>query len=57
VFDHTGRIQAAISVAGPSSRMTRQRLDELGPMVRAQADLISARVGFGAVGQLTEVTS
>lgn len=48
VFDHTGRIQAAISVAGPASRMTSRRLDELGPVVRAQADLVSARVGFGA---------
>ncbi len=55
VFDHTGRIQAAISVAGPASRMTRQRLDDLGPLVRAQADLISARVGFGAINGRTEV--
>ena len=47
VFDHTGRVQAAISVAGPASRMTRARLDELGPLVRAQADHISARVGLG----------
>ncbi len=55
VFDHVGRIQAAISVAGPASRMTRQRLEELGPIVRAQADLISARVGFVTHGR-TEVT-
>jgi DNA-binding IclR family transcriptional regulator len=47
VFDHTGRVQAAISVAGPATRMTRERLDELGPPLRAQADAISAQVGFG----------
>jgi IclR family acetate operon transcriptional repressor len=56
VFDHAGRVQAGISVAGPASRMTRERLDELGPIVRAQADLISARVGFVANGR-TEVTT
>jgi DNA-binding IclR family transcriptional regulator len=55
VFDHTGRVQAGISVAGPASRMTRERLDELGPLVRAQADLISARVGYGAGNGATGV--
>ena len=48
VFDHTGRVQAGISIAGPASRMTIDRLDQLGPVVRAQADLVSARLGFGA---------
>jgi IclR family acetate operon transcriptional repressor len=47
VFDHTGRVQAGISVAGPASRMSIRRLHELGPAVRAQADLVSARLGFG----------
>jgi IclR family acetate operon transcriptional repressor len=47
VFDHTGRVQAGISVAGPASRMTVSRLHELGPAVRAQADLVSMRLGFG----------
>jgi IclR family acetate operon transcriptional repressor len=48
VFDHTGRVQAAISVAGPATRMTVNRLHELGPQVRAQAELVSARLGYGA---------
>src|SRR4051795_8702059 len=47
VFDHTSRVQAAISVAGPATRMTLKRLHELGPQVRAQADRVSARLGFG----------
>jgi IclR family acetate operon transcriptional repressor len=45
VFDHNGRVQAAISVAGPATRMTVERLHELGPLVRAHADAVSARVG------------
>ena len=49
VFDHSGLVQAAISVAGPTTRMTAERLDELGPVVRAHADVVSARVGFGVV--------
>jgi IclR family acetate operon transcriptional repressor len=49
VFDHTGRVQAAISVAGPATRMTLKRLHELGPQVRAQADQVSARLGFAVV--------
>jgi IclR family acetate operon transcriptional repressor len=48
IFDHTGRVQAAISVAGPTTRMTLNRLHELGPQVRAQADLVSARLGYAA---------
>jgi DNA-binding IclR family transcriptional regulator len=46
VFDHSGRVQAAISVAGPATRMTVERLQELGPVVRAQANAVSARVGY-----------
>jgi len=47
VFDHTGRVQAGISVAGPATRMTLDRLHDLGPQVRAQADLVSSRLGYG----------
>jgi IclR family acetate operon transcriptional repressor len=47
VFDHTGGVQAGISVAGPASRMTVDRLHELGPQVRAEADRVSARLGYG----------
>ena len=51
VFDHTGRVQGAISVAGPATRMTVERLHELGPQVRAQADLVSARLGHRSAGR------
>jgi IclR family acetate operon transcriptional repressor len=47
VFDHTGNVQAGISVAGPATRMTLDRLHELGPQIRAEADRVSARLGYG----------
>ena len=50
VFDHTGHVQAGVSVAGPATRMTVERLHELGPQLRVQADLISQRLGLGAAG-------
>lgn len=53
VFDHGGRVQAAISVAGPATRMTVERLNELGPLVRAHADALSARAGFSAPAERT----
>ena len=41
-------VQAGISVAGPASRLTLARLAELGPLVREEADAISATVGHRA---------
>ncbi len=49
VFDHRGEVQAGISVAGPAQRMTLERLDGLGGVLRAEADTISARVGYGGM--------
>ena len=46
VFDHTGRVQASISVAGPAVRMTLDRLGQIGPIVRRKADEISHAVGY-----------
>ena len=45
IFDHSGAVQAGISVAGPASRVSLERLAELGPLVREEADAISATVG------------
>ena len=36
---------AALSVAGPASRMTRERAEQLGPIVAAAARSVSARLG------------
>ncbi|MFI1731591.1 IclR family transcriptional regulator [Streptomyces acidicola] len=44
IFDHTGRVVAAISVAGLKDRV-EPALDRLGPLVVATADAISRRLG------------
>jgi DNA-binding IclR family transcriptional regulator len=54
VFDHTGVVQAGISVAGPASRMTLDRLHEIGPVVRRAADAISHQVGFDLRSDISE---
>jgi DNA-binding IclR family transcriptional regulator len=46
VFDHTGRVIAAFSVAGPATRMTPSRLPEIARLVRATTQQISFRLGF-----------
>jgi DNA-binding IclR family transcriptional regulator len=43
-----GRVAAAISVCGPSNRLTREMLDEIAPDVLKAANLISVAIG-GAV--------
>ena len=41
-----GRVQAAVSVAGPSYRVTPQRLTELGEMTKDAGAAISRRMGY-----------
>lgn len=48
VFDHNGDVAAAISVAGPIHRMTRERLAFLAPKVAEAGRELSARIGFTA---------
>jgi DNA-binding IclR family transcriptional regulator len=45
-----GRVQAAVSVAGPSYRVTPQRLGELGEMTRDAGEAISRRMGYIPAG-------
>lgn len=45
VFDHTGAVECAISISGPASRVTSERIPELGPLVMAAAEEISRRRG------------
>jgi len=45
IFDHRGEPAAALSVAGPASRISRDRAEALGPSVVSAADAISARLG------------
>ncbi|MFT3985953.1 MAG: IclR family transcriptional regulator [Lachnospiraceae bacterium] len=45
IFDHLGRVVAAISVAGPTIRMTPDRIEELIPYVKKSAMDISLQLG------------
>lgn len=45
VFDHNGRCMYAISVSGPSVRMTEDRMTEMGPKVREICEKLSRRLG------------
>jgi DNA-binding IclR family transcriptional regulator len=47
IFDHTGRITAAISAAGPEARMPTDRLPAVGASVAGAAADISRRLGAG----------
>ena len=44
--NHAGDVVAAISIAGPSIRVTRERIAELASHVVRAADEISAELGY-----------
>jgi IclR family transcriptional regulator, acetate operon repressor len=46
VFNHENHAVAAISLGGPVLRIPRERVVQLGTMIRAAAQRISARLGF-----------
>ena len=46
VFDHAGRVVAAMSVSGPTSRVTLDRVEELGRLVKRTAEGVSERLGY-----------
>jgi DNA-binding IclR family transcriptional regulator len=46
VFDHTGACAGAISVSGPTIRMSDERVLVIAPEVRRTAAAISARLGY-----------
>jgi DNA-binding IclR family transcriptional regulator len=54
VFDHTGHVIAAFSVAGPATRMTPPRLPEIARLVRAASQQISFRLGYRGGRRETE---
>jgi IclR family acetate operon transcriptional repressor len=47
IFDHLGELVGSISLAGPTMRMTWERVDQLAGPVMEAAHEISARLGFG----------
>lgn len=46
IFDHTGKVIAAASVAGPANRVTLSRISELSRAVTATCAEISRRLGY-----------
>jgi IclR family transcriptional regulator, acetate operon repressor len=51
IFNHTGSVIAALSITGPSRRVTRKRLLELVPLAQEAAREISSSLGhIGALG-------
>lgn len=48
VFDHSGSLVGAVSVCGPTSRLGVQELERRGPLVRAAARELSARIARSA---------
>lgn len=45
VFDHSGAVATAISVSGPASRVTRDRVAEIGETLLASTRALSERLG------------
>ncbi len=50
IFDHTGYPVAAISVSGPITRITPDRFDDLGQVVKHMAENISRQLGHQVTG-------
>lgn len=49
IRNHAGRVFAAISVSGPSQRITLGNVSEIGKVVMQQAEHISAQLGYRSV--------
>lgn len=45
IFSHSGDVVGAIGVAGPKTRLTSEKMDEIGTIVLRHADRLSARLG------------
>lgn len=57
IIDPRGIMRGAISIAGPVFRMTRERVEQLGPEVAAAAKRIGAQLGMTEVPAVAEPSS
>lgn len=46
VFNYTGKVEGAISISGPTIRVTKDKVEEYGKEVKKYADLISKELGY-----------
>ena len=53
VYDHRGLLVGAIGISGPAGRVTLERIDEFGDIVKETADALSTRMGYDARLQLS----
>lgn len=56
IFNHSGSPVAAISVSGPITRLTPDRFDELGQLVKHMAEEISRHLGHQVIGSSLQHT-
>ncbi|MGP4017717.1 IclR family transcriptional regulator [Saccharopolyspora sp. 5N708] len=47
VYDHTGRVIAALSISIPAARAGREELEVLAPVAMSAGSTLSARLGYG----------
>lgn len=50
LFDHTGKVQAAVSVSGPAYRVTLEKFPTFASLLTETAAMISRRLGFQGTG-------
>lgn len=48
VYDHRGALVGTIGISGPAGRVTLERINEFGAIVKDIADALSGRLGFNA---------
>ncbi len=51
VYDHRGALVGAIGISGPAGRVTLERVDEFGTVVKDTAIALSTRLGYDAGAQ------
>jgi IclR family transcriptional regulator, KDG regulon repressor len=51
IWDHSGAVNASLSVTGPAVRMSTSRLREIAPLVREAGLKISHELGFAATAK------
>ena len=56
IIDPRGIMRGAISIAGPVFRMTRERVEQLGPEVAAAARRVGAQLGLTEVPNIAEAS-
>ncbi len=56
IWDHSGAVNASLSVTGPAVRMATARLRQIAPLIRDAGLRISKELGYQASRQLFELT-